>query len=188
MRKLSNEELSRIFCDTLADEGERDKLYIIAQERFNTGDMEGAFDYFKRVVEVDPTFGEAHDAMGIIQYEAGDHEGAKQSLEKAIEHGFQNGRSVRSKTYLYLGAAYFNSDHYASAEACLKKAVSLDDWCVDGYKSLLVLYLNNENHTAANECFKKLDELEESMEGMGYYKALAKQKAMPEFKLYIMGE
>lgn len=143
--------------------------------------MEEASLYFQRVVELDPSHGKAYDALGLIHYQLQEYEKAGHSLEQALEHGFE-----RVETHFLLGLVHWHADEHCKAVESLQKAVSLDDTHIESYSALLRLHLNDRDYKAARTCFNKLDELGAKEGGMGYYRALANQKTIPEPKIRLV--
>lgn len=73
-------------------------LRVLAYTKLNTGDMMGSTELYRKAVEVDPTYGEAHYALAFMLTQMDPVEGRKH-FEKAMELGVPDERDLRSQFY-----------------------------------------------------------------------------------------
>ena len=73
-------------------------LRVLAYTKLNTGDMMGSTELYRKAVEVDPTYGEAHYALAFMLTQMDPVEGRKH-FEKAMELGVPDERDLRTKFY-----------------------------------------------------------------------------------------
>lgn len=73
-------------------------LRVLAYTKLNTGDMQGSTELYRKAVEVDPTYGEAHYALAFMLTQTDPVEG-RTHFEKAMELGVPDERDLRTKFY-----------------------------------------------------------------------------------------
>jgi hypothetical protein len=73
-------------------------MRVLAYAKLNTGDMQGSTDLYRKAVEADPTYGEAHYALAFMLTQMDPVEGRKH-FEKAMELGVPDERDLRTKFY-----------------------------------------------------------------------------------------
>lgn len=73
-------------------------LRVLAYTKLNTGDMQGSTELYRKAVEVDPTYGEAHYALAFMLTQTDPVEG-RTHFEKAMQLGVPDERDLRTKFY-----------------------------------------------------------------------------------------
>jgi Flp pilus assembly protein TadD len=113
----------------------------LANEFYKRRDVPKAMALYKRSLQVKPHWA-THFALGITLYELGDLRQAQQHLEEAIPMLPDN-----DDEYYYLGLVHMGQGHYAEAEPCFRKAMSL--FVKPGYHWALAMSLEKQGKMEA---------------------------------------
>ncbi|XP_004676352.2 PREDICTED: tetratricopeptide repeat protein 21A [Condylura cristata] len=109
-----------------------DPLYVMAQVKYLSGELENAQSTLRRCLELDPTFVDAHLLMSQIYLAQGNFAMCSHSLELGVSHNFQ----VRDHPlYHFIKARALNkSGDYPEAIKTLKMIVKLPTLKTEGKK------------------------------------------------------
>jgi len=112
--------------------------FIVANLRFQQGDLANATTSYEKALQKFPDFRRAHKNLGLLMVQVNEYKGAVEHLTRAIELGDRDGR-----TYGLLGYGYINLDNPLSAEQAYRTAVlqqpDSKDWQLGLARSLLSL-------------------------------------------------
>ena len=94
--------------------------YLAIMNAWITNDMEASLAYAKKLVALDPQFGEGHHALGLSYMTIGQTEAAQSCFEQYI-------RLAPNEAYAYesMGAFYMSNKAYAKSAEFYEKAVEL---------------------------------------------------------------
>jgi len=109
-----------------------------------------AIQAYQRVIELDPTYGEAYNNLGIIYQEVGDFDGAFQAYQKSIE---VNPRY--EKAYNNLGILLFLKDRYEESRETFQKALTINSSNIESHINLGVLFKKQGQFDKAVEHYQK---------------------------------
>ena len=119
-------------------------------ERYGRKDYEGAIEYFRRAVEIDPNLASAWNGIGSAYGELGNHEKAVEYCSKAIELAPRN-----DFYWNYLGNSYLSlGDCEKGMESC-RKAVELNPKNVHAWNNIGYAYTSMENYKEALDVLQK---------------------------------
>lgn len=117
---------------------------------YRRGNLEGALDYYRKVLETDDSFYQAHYQIGVIESKLGNIEAATQAYNRALT---VNPRFY--KGWFALGLTQKGNDDIAGALASLEKAVEVHPGYVKAYGSMGDIYIEQKNYPRAVEVFSK---------------------------------
>lgn len=101
------------------------------------GDRHRAIDEFHKAIEIDPTYSEVYNNLGLTLMELGRYDEAETVLNKALFYG-KNDRSV----YENLGVLYDARGKYDNALEYYRKAGLFNHENTDSYNKMAVVYIN----------------------------------------------
>jgi len=112
--------------------------FILANLRFQNGDLPAAVDSYELALSKFPDFRRAHKNLGLLMVQVNEYEGAIEHLTRAIELGDRDGR-----TYGLLGYCYVNRENFVAAEEAYRNAIlqqpESKDWQIGLARSLLAM-------------------------------------------------
>jgi len=109
-----------------------------------------AIQAYQRVIELDPTYGEAYNNQGIIYQEVGDFDRAFQAYQKSIE---VNPRY--EKAYNNLGILLLLKDRYEESREAFQKALAINSSNIESHVNLGVLFKKQGQFDKAVEHYQK---------------------------------
>lgn len=122
--------------------------FILANLRFQNGELAQAATTYRSALEKFPDFRRAQKNLGLLMVQEGRFDEAIEHLSRAIELGDRDGRS-----YGLLGYAFVNGENFLAAEAAYRQAILQQpdekDWQLGLARSLLA----EERHEEAASLF-----------------------------------
>ena len=118
----------------------------------------GAAEAFKEVTTLTPDNGQAFLLLGQAQLQAGENDGAIESLSKASELGEEQAGKLLSTTYLKKGMALVKAGKNAEAIEALEKSNSYAE-SANAYKLIASAYTKSGKSAKAIEAYKKYLEI-----------------------------
>lgn len=120
-------------------EGSSAALYfVLANLRFQTGDVAEAKAAYRTALEQFPDFRRAHKNLGLLFVQEGSCAEAAEHLSRAVELGDRDGRN-----YGLMGYCYINLEDYLAAEQAYRSAIlqqpDEEDWKLGLARSLLAM-------------------------------------------------
>lgn len=109
-----------------------------------------AIQAYQRVIELDPTYGEAYNNLGIIYQEVGDFDRAFQAYQKSIEVNPRN-----EKAYNNLGILLFLKNRYEESRETFQKALTINSSNIESHINLGVLFKKQGQFDKAVEHYQK---------------------------------
>ena len=138
----------------------RDSLLATGKELMRTGQLAEAEQKFNRILERAPHDPDALHLLGLIRFQAGNHEEAVNYIKKAIAHAQPN------EDYLHnLGQIYNMTAEFAHASECFRQALDINPDYPDAHFNL-------------GTALQKLGQLDDAV--ASYEKALAIEPEYPE--------
>jgi tetratricopeptide (TPR) repeat protein len=135
--------------------------------KLNQGDLKGALDNFKRVLQKDVASVEALNALAVAQYRLNHFQDAVASLHAAIVL-----RPTQSTLYGNLGAVLYGSRDFLGAVASFQKAARLDPKDEFAYYGMGLSLIQQRNYHKAIAAFQRAviinDQDAHSYYGLGY--------------------
>ena len=124
-------------------------------ERLNRKDYQGAIEYFRRAIDLDPQYASPWSNMGHAYNKLGDYNKAIECCCKAIDLDpkFASPWSNMGYTYNKLG------DYNKTIECCCK-AINLDPKFASPWNNMGVAYNKLGDYNKAIECYRKAIELD----------------------------
>jgi|GEM_PF-1704782 len=113
------------------------KNYNIARANYEKGETKIAIEYFKKAIEINNRYFEAHYNLGVIYYMNEEYDLAIAELKKAVD--------INDKDYdaLYnLGLSYFSKNDYANTIKSFTKAISISSKDSDIFYNRGLAYYN----------------------------------------------
>ena len=115
-----------------------DKKYLTAKQAFALGvksqednNLQGAQNYYQRVLEIDPNHALAHNNLGVIFTTLGENPKARSCYEKAIEIDPKH-----LEAYNNLGKLYLTLEETQKSINCFEKIIKINPNHIDANKSL----------------------------------------------------
>ena len=105
----------------VALKGLTDKAYNEGNKLLRRGDYEGAEDYFNNVLELNPSYYQAHFQLGYLNTKLGDYNLAQEHYQKTVEKN-----PSYAKGWFALGLTHQRNGDYDSAVNALDSAVDAD--------------------------------------------------------------
>ena len=118
------------------------------------GRLEEAKEYYKKVININPNFSEAHNNIGIIFGEFKEFEKALASYKKAIEL-----KPDYAKAYSNLGIILNRLGRTDEAETNFKKAIEIRPELAEAHNSLANVFKKNRRFEEAEVSYRKAIEL-----------------------------
>ena len=118
--------------------------------------IDRALEWFRRAVELDPGYGDAHLNYAIALAEANRWEEAVEGYRKALRMPTLTTPHVAQQN---LGVALLNLKRYAQAEDALRYALSMDPQLVAAYYNLGLVLTAGNRREEARAAFRKAREL-----------------------------
>lgn len=133
--------------------------------------LSDAIEVFSRVIEVDPLYPRALNALAIITSDGGDNVRALSYLDTLLtaHPGFDKG-------YNTLGTIFLRQGKFAEAEESFFKAIALNPSLVEAHGSLGDMYLLQEKWEEAGNCFRRVIELSPGSFPAHYGEGIARSK------------
>ncbi len=101
--------------------------FILANLKFQNGDLEQAQEYYESALSKFPDFRRAHKNLGLLRIQNKDFAGALEHLPRALELGDRDG-----KTYGLMGYCHINLENHFEAEVAYRNAIlqepEVRDW------------------------------------------------------------
>ena len=124
-------------------------------ERYNRKDYQGAIEYFRKAIELDPKFANPWNNMGVAYGDWGDYNKEIECCRKAIELDPKHAYSWNN-----MGVAYETLGDYNKAIECFRKAAELDPKFATPWSNMGVAYGYLGDYNKAIECCRKAIELD----------------------------
>jgi type IV pilus biogenesis/stability protein PilW len=109
-----------------------------------------AIHAYQRVIELDPTYVEAYNNLGIIYQDIGDFDKALEAYHKAIEVN-----PKYEKAYNNLGILLFLNNRNEESIQAFQKAIEINPGNIESYINLGILLKKQGEFNKAIECFQK---------------------------------
>jgi len=121
------------------------------------GDVTGAETCFRRAVQIEPDFAEAHANLGLMLDRKFDTAAAEICYRRSIELN-----PTYPQTFLNLGVLCAGKKRFAEAEAAYERAIALDPGSPAGWSNLGVLYACMKREAEAEQCYRRALSLNEA--------------------------
>jgi len=127
-------------------------------ERSNRKDYQGAIEYFRKAIELDPKYAYPWNNLGYIYGAMGNHDKEIEYYRKAIALNpkFALPWNNMGETYRTLGS-------YDKAIECFRKAIELDPEYASPWNNIGYVYDKQGNRAKARECYQKAIELDQKI-------------------------
>lgn len=125
------------------------ECYDLGMKFFNKGIYDIAALKFQQALKCDPTFADAHDALGTVLLQQGRYNDAISCYNQAIKYG------QKAIYYNNLGSAYYYSRDFQSAIKCLESAIKIYPDYAQAYANMAACYRNLGDYTTATGCAEK---------------------------------
>lgn len=125
------------------------EYYDLGMKFFNKGIYDIAALKFQQALACDPTFADAHDALGTVLLQQGRYNDAISCYNQAIKYG------QKAIYYNNLGSAYYYSRDFQSAIKCLENAIKIYPDYSQAYANMAACYRNLGDYTTATGCAEK---------------------------------
>ena len=126
-----------------------------AEEHIKAGDIGNADKAYRRALEINPKYAEAHNGVGCMQIFKGNLQEAKAHLEKAIEYD-----PNLAEAYSNLGSVLRRQGSYESAVECFRKALQIAPDLAEAHNAWGNLLVATGKIPEAIEQFEKALEIE----------------------------
>ena len=124
-------------------------------ERYNRKDYQGAIEYFRKAIELDPKLATPWNIMGYTYGELGDYNKEIKCCRKAIELD-----PKYATPWNKMGYAYGKLGDYNKAIECCRKAIELDPKFARPWNNMGHAYDDLGDYNKAIECYRKAIELD----------------------------
>jgi predicted O-linked N-acetylglucosamine transferase (SPINDLY family) len=121
-----------------------DSLYRVAQTKHRTGDLVGAEQCYRSILEVAPNHADAWHLLGVIFHQRHQLEAALQHLETALS--LRQDKAVYHNNY---GVVLKDAGRLRDAIVALRRAIELDPSYTDAHANLATPYLLQHDPTRA---------------------------------------
>lgn len=125
------------------------EYYDLGMKFFNNGVYDMAVLKFHQALECDPTFADAHDALGTALLQQGRYDDAIYHYNEAIKYG------QKALYYNNLGSAYYYKREFKNAITCLENAIRIYPDYSQAYANMAACYRNLGDYTTATGCAEK---------------------------------
>jgi tetratricopeptide (TPR) repeat protein len=119
----------------ITDKSTASDFYLLAEDKYNKGDFQGAINNYDRVITINPNYAVAYSNRGIAYYQLKDYQKALVNLEKSISIDSRDAQS-----YSRRGMIYFQLKDYQRALIDLEKSISIDPKYVPAYNNRGVIH------------------------------------------------
>ena len=114
------------------------------------GRYDEAIDYYRKAIEINPDFGNAHANLGVTYMNKGNLNEALSTLQKALALDAQN-----AGTNYNLGLVYDKMGRTDDAIASYEKSIAINPSFPNAYQNLGIAYFEKNLKPMAAECFYK---------------------------------
>ncbi len=125
------------------------EYYDVGMKFFNNGVYDIAFLKFQQALACDPTFADAHDALGTILLQQGLYDDAIYCYNQAIKYG------QKAIYYNNLGSVYYYKREFQNAITCLENAIKISPDYSQAYANMAASYRGLNDYTRATGCAEK---------------------------------
>ncbi|MBO6291172.1 MAG: tetratricopeptide repeat protein [Selenomonas sp.] len=136
-------------------------------ERYNRKDYQGAIEYYRKAIELDPKYARPWNNMGIAYGKLGDYNKEIEYCRKAIELD-----PKYASPWNNMGYAYGHLGDYNKEIECYRKAIELDPKDAYPWNNMGHAYWELGDYNKAIECCRKAIELDPTLaspwNNMGY--------------------
>jgi type IV pilus biogenesis/stability protein PilW len=138
-----------------------------------------AIQAYQKVIELDPTYVEAYNNLGIIYQDLGYFDKAFEAYQKAIEVNPQY-----EKAYNNLGILLFLNGRYEESVGAFQKALEINPGNIESYINLGILFKKQGEFKKAIECFQKALTIN-PLNGETYYNVGMLYEQLEDYNLAI---
>lgn len=125
------------------------EYYDLGMKFFNNGIYDMAILKFHQALECDPTFADAHDALGTALLQQGRYDDAIYHYNQAIKYG------QKAIYYNNLGSVYYYKREFQNAIACLESAIRIYPDYSQAYANMAASYRCLNDYIRATGCAEK---------------------------------
>ena len=125
-----------------------------AVKNHQEGKTDIAQDLYNQILKIDPNHSSAHNNLGMIFKDLGEHQKAKDCYEKAIaiNPNFAN-------AHYNLGNTFKDSGNLQKAKECYEKAIQINPNYTNAHINLGNIFKDSENFQKAKSCYEKTIEI-----------------------------
>ncbi len=122
----------------------------LGMQALRAGNREQAKAWYKKVIQVSPSNGDAWLWLGVLEHQLGNANEALECIAKAIQN-----KSKSAQPYVILGNVYKELERYVEAEASYKKAIEISPDSAEAFNNLGTLYCIAVRFDEAAGCFNR---------------------------------
>jgi tetratricopeptide (TPR) repeat protein len=153
---------------------EERESYLLARQRFETGDDRGALETFTLLLESRPRFADVHYMVGLVHERGGDLEAASTSLELALEINPSYAEAVAALVSVYERRGLFERSRELAAQLSPQAGSEAGNLDATTRGKLANL------HAVLGDAYREAGELREAIEA--YRKALDRCPAFHDIR------
>jgi type IV pilus biogenesis/stability protein PilW len=131
-----------------------------------------AIQAYEKVLEIDPSYGEAYNNLGVLHQEMGNFEKARKSYQKAVDMNPHYEKALNN-----LGILYYLQGRYEESRDALQRALEINPHNVESLINLGILFKKRGQMEQAMESFQKALTLDPSRGEIHYNLGLAYEQA-----------
>lgn len=146
--------------------------YELAVANRNNQKIDQAIKYFKKAIELSPTWSQPYDGLGSIYRDMGEYEKAAEMYDKALEY---SPKELLGPAHRNIGYVSYKLGNFVNAETHLKEAMKYrpQDPFIFYYQG--ALYRDMKRPNESEEAFLKTIQLNKSFAAAFYYLGLVYQ-------------
>jgi tetratricopeptide (TPR) repeat protein len=132
-----------------------EEAFNLAVQSHQAGKTDIAQELYNRVLKIDANYVAAHNNLGNIFIELGEHQKAKDCYEKTIEI---NPNYINA--HYNLGVIFTESKEYQKAKSCYEKTIEINPNYINAHYNLGVIFKVLKEYQKAKSCYEKAIEID----------------------------